>query len=313
MKKNNLFTLIRIFVSLFFIFLIIRKTDFKLIYGILKNADLFLLFPSFILIFLINLPLALRFKYILEIYFKKNLPFPLIFKLTMIGIFFNNFLPTSAGGDIVKIFYVVKDEKNKFLSGISVLIDRYIGALTVMTMGLISIFFYKSDDKINYLIIGLFFLLLFSFYFFSYRKFASFLYSPFKKIFPEFINEKILQLYNSINFYFTERRKNFYIAIFISFLLQILTIFSQYLIGISIVKKNLSILPFFIYIPLIWTSTLIPSIGGLGVREFSYIFLFSNFIGKENSYALSILVLLSIILNGIVGGIIFLTFKGEKV
>lgn len=313
MKKNNLFTLIRIFVSLFFIFLIIRKTDFKLIYGIIKNADLFLLFPSFILIFLINLPLALRFKYILEIYFKKNLPFPLIFKLTMIGIFFNNFLPTSAGGDIVKIFYVVKDEKNKFLSGISVLIDRYIGALTVMTMGLISIFFYKSDDKINYLIIGLFLLLLFSFYFFSYRKFASFFYSPFKKIFPEFINEKILQLYNSINFYFTERRKNFYIAILISFLLQILTIFSQYLIGISIVKKNLSILPFFIYIPLIWTSTLIPSIGGLGVREFSYIFLFSNFIGKENSYALSILVLLSIILNGIVGGIIFLTFKGEKI
>ncbi|MCM8804961.1 MAG: flippase-like domain-containing protein, partial [Candidatus Omnitrophica bacterium] len=250
--------------------------------------------------------------YILEIYFKKPISNLFIFKLTMIGQFFNNFLPTSAGGDLVKIFYIIKDEKKKFISGLSILVDRYVGALTVMIMGTISIFLYKGERTLHYLILIFLFLLIFSYFFFSKRKFAHFLYLPIERIIPKFLNEKILNLYDSIHFYFTEDKKKFYIAILISFFLQILSIFSQYLIGVSILKTNLNILPFFIFIPLIWTSTLIPSLGGLGIREFSYIFLFSNFIGKENAYALSILVLLSVILNGIIGGIIFLNFKTPK-
>lgn len=312
MKKNIIFTSIRAFVSIFFIYLILKKINFKDVFEIIKNLDLFFLLSAYALILLINILLALRFKYILEIYFKRRLSNFFIFKLTMIGQFFNNFLPTSAGGDLVKIFYVVKDEKRKFLSGMSILIDRYIGALTVMAMGTISIFFYKGEKNIHYLILIFLFLLIFSYFFFSKRNFARIFYSPFEKIIPKFLNEKLLNLYNSINFYFTENKKKFHLAILISFFLQILSIFSQYLIGVSIVKTNLNILPFFVFIPLIWTSTLIPSLGGLGIREFSYIFLFSDFIGKQNAYALSILVLLSVILNGIIGGFFFLTFKSSQ-
>ncbi|MCM8803843.1 MAG: flippase-like domain-containing protein, partial [Candidatus Omnitrophica bacterium] len=104
MKKNILFTSLRVFVSIFFIYLILRKINFKEIFEVIKNVDLFFLLSAYILILLINIPLALRFKYILEIYFKKPISNLFIFKLTMIGQFFNNFLPTSAGGDLVKIF-----------------------------------------------------------------------------------------------------------------------------------------------------------------------------------------------------------------
>ncbi|MCX7917478.1 MAG: flippase-like domain-containing protein [bacterium] len=309
MKKKFNFTFLRITISFFFLYIVLSKSQikFKEVFDILKDVHLPTLILAYILLFLINIPLALRFKYILEIYFEKNLSSFFILKLTMIGLFFNNFLPTSAGGDIVKIFYIVRDEKKKFLSGISVLIDRYIGALTVMTMGTISIFFYKGiERKIYYSIIIFFILLIFSFYFFSKREFATIFYSPVKKFIPPFLNEKLLNFYNSIHFYFTQNRKNLRIAIFISFLLQILSIFSQYLLSISIIKHNLQILPFFIFIPLIWTSTLIPSLGGLGIREFTYISLFSDFIGKENAYVLSLLVLTNIILNSLIGGIIFL-------
>ncbi len=226
----------------------------------------------------------------------------------MIGLFFNNFLPTSAGGDIVKIFYIVKDEQRKFLSGISILIDRYIGALSVIIMGTISIFLYNEEGKrFFYLILA--FLLIFSFYFFSKRKIASILYLPIRKFIPQFLNKILLNLYDAVNFYFTENRKNFKIAILVSFLLQILSIFSQYLICISIVKDNVNILLFFVFIPLIWISTLIPSLGGLGIREYTYIFLFSDIIGENNAYALSTLNFLSLILNSLIGGFIFLTFR----
>ncbi|HOM27250.1 MAG TPA: lysylphosphatidylglycerol synthase transmembrane domain-containing protein, partial [bacterium] len=140
MKKNVIFTIVRILISVFFIYLILQKVNFKKISEIIKNANYLPLIFAFITIFSINFLLALRFKYILEIYFKKKLSYFLIWKLTMIGLFFNNFLPTSAGGDIVKIFYIVKEQEKKFLSGISVLIDRYIGALSIMIMGTISVF-----------------------------------------------------------------------------------------------------------------------------------------------------------------------------
>ncbi len=313
--KKNIFIFLRIFISAFFIFWILKKVNFNEVSQIIGKTNLLILSLAYTLLFLINIPLALRFKYILEIYFKEKFSLYFIWKLTMIGLFFNNFLPTSAGGDIVKIFYVVKDEEKKFLSGISVLIDRYIGSLTVMTMGAISIFFYHTQGrKLQYLIFLFLFLLIFAFCFFSIRRLAGFLYSPFKKFIPEFLNNKLLLLYNSIHFYFTENKRKLYLAIFVSFFLQILSIFSQYLIGISVVKQKLRIIPFFIFIPLIWTSTLIPSLGGLGVREFSSIFLFSSFIGKENAYALSILSLLSVILNSIIGGFIFLIFRtGRKI
>lgn len=309
MKKNIIFSSIKVLISLLFIYLILKKIDLKEVIKIIKNADLFFLIFAYILILINNYLLALRFKCIVEIYFKKNLSSFFIFKLTMIGLFFNNFLPTSAGGDIVKVFYVIKNEEKKFLSGISVLIDRYIGALTVMTMGAISLFFYRKDHKIENLILIFLFLLIFSFLFFSIRKIAQFFYSPFKKFLPEILNKKLLNLYESIHFYFSENKKLFYIAIFISFFLQIISIFSQYLLAISILKRKLEIMPFFVYIPLIWVSTLLPSIGGLGIREYSCIFLFSDLIGNNNAYALSILVLSGVILNGIIGGIIFLTFK----
>ncbi|MCM8784702.1 MAG: flippase-like domain-containing protein [Candidatus Omnitrophica bacterium] len=309
MKKNIIFTFVRIFISVFFIYIILKNFNFKETLNIIKSANIFLLSFAYILIFFINILLALRFKYILEIYFKKKLSIFLIWKITMIGLFFNNFLPTSAGGDIVKIFYIVKDQQKKFLSGISILIDRYIGALSVMTMGTISILFYRGDGKIAcYLILIFFSLLIFSFYFFSKRKFASFLYSRIKKIIPQFLDKKLLSLYNAINFYFTENKQNLKIAILLSFFLQILSIFSQYIIGLSIIKDNLNILIFFIFIPLIWTSTLIPSLGGLGIREYTYIFLFSDFIGKQNAYALSVLVLITVVLNSLIGGFIFLIF-----
>jgi len=66
---------------------------------------------------------------------------------------------------------------------------------------------------------------------------------------------------------------------------------------------------FFLYIPLIWASSLIPSIGGLGVREFSYVFFFTPSLGRQKAVALSLLVLTSIVLQSCAGAIVFLFFR----
>lgn len=312
-KKTLFYNLLKIGVSFFFLYIIFKKIDLYEIGKTVKNSNLPLLLFSYFLIFILNFLLAFRFKLILEIYFKKKINTFFVFNLTMIGLFFNNFLPSGAGGDIAKVFYLIKDESKKFLLGISVIIDRYIGALTVMSMGTISVlFFHRFDNRIYFLIIFFFFFLIFFFFFLSHRKLASFSYNLIKRILPGFINEKLLNLYNGFNFYFTEDKKKLVNSIFLSFLLQIFSIFSQYIICFSVTGKFLNIGLFFILIPLIWASTLIPSIGGLGIREFSYIYLFTPYIGEKNASALSLLILFSIFLNSIIGGIIFVFFKGKK-
>lgn len=62
-----------------------------------------------------------------------QLSFHRVFALTMVGVFFNFFIPGGTGGDAVKIFYLVKEtpgRRGKAL--LSVLVDRLIGLLALI-------------------------------------------------------------------------------------------------------------------------------------------------------------------------------------
>jgi uncharacterized protein (TIRG00374 family) len=227
----------------------------------------------------------------------------------MIGMLFNNFLPTGAGGDIAKVFYLVRGEENKLLLGSSVIIDRFIGALTVITMGLIAgLLAQDVPVKVKYFLLFLILFLLFVFIFFSYRTFAYFFYSRVKRFIPRRLKETLENTYTVFNRYFSARRYLFY-GLLVSFFLQSISIFNNYLMSLAILWNRSappSLSMFFIYIPLIWTATLVPSLGGLGIREFSYVYFFSSSMGKENAFGLSIVFLISVIIQSAIGAVILL-------
>lgn len=310
MKKKLITTLIKIVVSGLFLFFIFKKVDFSLLFEIFKNSNILLLTAGLIIFVGISFFLAFRWYIIVKIYLKEKKSLFFIWKLTMIGLFFNIFLPTSAGGDAVKIFYLVKDDSKKVLPATSVVIDRFIGSLTVLTMGFIALFFSNVDDnKIRIFIPSLVFILLFFYFFLSYDSFAKKVYSLFKKIIPDFLDEKLKVIYRSFNFYFREK-KVIFLSILLSFFLQSLSIFGNFLVACGLIKSfSLPVSIFFVYIPLIWVATVIPSIGGLGIREFSYIFFFKKYLNNEKAFALSLIFLLSIIIQAVIGSIIFLTMK----
>src|SRR5215210_3162192 len=57
------------------------------------------------------------------------------FMLLMVGVFFNLFLPGGTGGDVVKIFYLLKETPGKKAGAfLSVLMDRLIGLLALITL-----------------------------------------------------------------------------------------------------------------------------------------------------------------------------------
>ncbi len=60
-------------------------------------------------------------------------------RLYFLGWFYNNFMPSSVGGDIVRAWYVTKHTNKKFEGVLSVFVDRVIGLASTL---IIAIFFY---------------------------------------------------------------------------------------------------------------------------------------------------------------------------
>lgn len=61
-------------------------------------------------------------------------------RLHFLGLFYNNFMPGSVGGDLLRAWYVTKHTSKKFEAVLSVFVDRVIGLLTTLT---IAVFFYS--------------------------------------------------------------------------------------------------------------------------------------------------------------------------
>jgi len=60
-------------------------------------------------------------------------------KLHFLGLFYNNFMPSSVGGDFVRAWYVTKHTHRRFEAALSVFVDRAIGLASTL---IIAVFFY---------------------------------------------------------------------------------------------------------------------------------------------------------------------------
>ncbi|HNS33091.1 MAG TPA: lysylphosphatidylglycerol synthase transmembrane domain-containing protein [bacterium] len=311
MKKANLQILIKILVSFFFLFLLLRKIDINSSIEALRKCELPLAITAIAILVSTSLALALRLFILLRSQSESDkINYPNILKLTMVGLFFNNFLPTGAGGDIAKAFFLVKGEEKKLLIGSSVLIDRFLGALTVISMGAVSSWMIPGIPSRYRIFLSAALVFLFGIiFFFTNRKAAGILYSGSKKLLPGNFREKLKTFYFTFSSYFSAK-KAISAALGVSLLTQIVSIIANCLLSLSLPgNTGAGLWSFFTYIPLIWTATLIPSLGGLGVREFTYVYFFSPYMGEGNSAALSILVLLGIVIQSVIGGILLLFLK----
>ena len=224
--------------------------------------------------------------------------------LTFIGYFFNNFLPTSIGGDFVKGYYLSHKNNNKIGSYASVFVDRVIGLITMIFMALIALFFVKEgvvDNTIKYIVyfitLGSILAIVFMTNSGLAKKFSFLLFM----VRP--IEEKLKKLYDVMHKY--RYKKLLMVKTFaISFASQVLFFsslgFAALSIGARIPVKDL-----FIKMPIIGMMSLLPSINGLGLREGSTVALFGPLIGVDRAFAVSILWLLILLCVSFIGGLIY--------
>ena len=67
------------------------------------------------------------------------IPFLPVVRLLFLGLFYNNFMPSSVGGDLLRAWYVTKHTNKRFEAALCVFVDRIIGLLSTLV---IAAFFY---------------------------------------------------------------------------------------------------------------------------------------------------------------------------
>ena len=118
-----------------------RRLTVEIFSQLLDPANLPLLFMSGTAFIIAQMLTTYRLVLLLRT-IDLRLSFPHVFKLTMIGSFFNIVIPGMVGGDIVKGAYLFKSEEDRRgrSSGI-VLMDRVMGFLALLFIGAISIIY----------------------------------------------------------------------------------------------------------------------------------------------------------------------------
>jgi glycosyltransferase 2 family protein len=127
--KKYLLNTFKIFVTLFFFIIILDKVDIKSTFKILKSINPYTYSLALLVIITEVFIASLRWRIILK-HLGLNMSYLKTLNYLWIGVFFNQALPSSIGGDAVRGYYLYQKENfsiNDAATG--VLLDRIIGLL----------------------------------------------------------------------------------------------------------------------------------------------------------------------------------------
>lgn len=291
--------------------ILIFKTSIKDIINTLKELNLFLLVLSFSLHAIGLFISAVRWQILIHAQ-DDSVPLGFLAKSYLVGSFFNLFLPTRIGGDIVRIWDGSRYSKSLLKSSATILVERFSGILVLFTFAFTaSILRIDMAKKIPVIWISL------ALGFLGLCIIAAF-FTPIAgrllgKIPNKGILKKVLQIISdfrqTILFYKKKKTALFKVLIW-AFLLQVNVVIHYFLIGKAL-HLNIDLLDYFIFIPIVHFILLIPiTINGLGLREGSYIEIFTFYgILPEAAFCFSIIDLGFMLIIGIIGGIIYVLRK----
>ncbi len=233
------------------------------------------------------------------------------------GIFFNTFLPSSIGGDFVRSADAAYHSKKPGTVVATVLLDRLSGFTGMIAVALIALVFGYGiiKDQRLVLVIGLLtFLLLFIILIIFNDLVSGFFLKLLSSGHPGKFRtgfQKVLEEMRG----FKEHKAVIVKNLLLSMVIQGIGPITTYMIAVSF-HLEVNIVYFFVFVPIVSAVTLLPiSIGGLGVRDYITILLFTRMgISKHFAFAFSLLGFFFILVYAGIGGLIYvLTLHHRRV
>ncbi len=135
--RKHLSTLLKIAITIIGIILVLQKVDLREVAAILTSLHWGWALLAVALMTMSLVVRAYRWQLLLN-GIGVTVPFPRLVSIYFIGNFFNAFLPSGFGGDVMRVVEVARDVPTDIAAG-TVLVDRLTGLLTLFAMGLIGL------------------------------------------------------------------------------------------------------------------------------------------------------------------------------
>lgn len=322
MKKTGL-TLLKIVFSVgILVYIFTRVVHIQDLWANLKEASVSYLLVAIALYFLIQTISAYRW-YLLLKPLDIETGFLKILGLYYLGMYFNFFLPSAIGGDVVKVYYLHKETGRLSASTASVFLDRDIG-MGGLLLAAIAVSTYGGTRIEGWLLAPMFALIGVAFVAANLALFYRPTYNLLHRFLSLFrmkkVDEKVERLYDSFNAY--RGKWSLVLAtLALSMVIQAGCAFVNMLTGEAIGLHTLhGWIDYMVFIPAIGLTGMIPlSVNGAGWREWSYILLFGVVAagvdpqkGKALAATLSLVWLGIIVITSLPGGIIYIARGGRK-
>lgn len=289
--RKTLVFLLKLGVSAASLFIIFSKAETGKIISLLTGMGLPPLLTASGIYLVALMVSTARWKLLLP----ERFTFRRLFSLYLIGSFFGRFLPGMIGGDAVRAYYLNKDARKIGLTLASIFMDRYLGYVSLMTIGLaVTPFAFRffGESPFRFVIPVVFVAFMFgSILFFRLR-----------------LGGRLRGLADFYGYLSSLRtRKDAVVkALLLSFIIQGLNFLMVVVLAWGI-GVEIPILVLSVFLPIVITITSLPiSISGLGVREGSFVILLGMIgIRPEAATSISLAWFLSFLVGSLPGVVMY--------
>ncbi len=301
--RRRLRGLIQIAISVILLALIFRQVHWLEIWDTLRHIHLLWLLLAWVIFLLGIVVRAARWGTLLDA-LGIHRPLRELAAWYFVGGFFNVILPTGFGGDAVRVAEVAQDTKRLGATLNSVIVDRYLGIIVLLGMGLATAVIWPGAAPIG--VVALMAVL------FGGGLLAAWVLGrPWWGVLGQrgdLVGRAVraLRLPALAEAIASYDRRAIARGLAISLLFNFLQIGWNVAIarGLGI---SLPLTTFLVFVPLTAVALLLPAFGGLGVRELTYVGLFGSAgLPAATAMALSLGVYIITVATGLVGGVMYL-------
>lgn len=305
-KRGLILSIVKVLISGALIYWILRSTDLTEIFAAARNANVWLLLIAFSLHISGFVISAYRWRLLLRTS-GSDASIPFLIESYIVGVFFNNFLPSTIGGDAYRAYDSYKTGQSRSGALAVIFLDRFLGLLALMIFALLAIL--PASELTGNIPLLRWWVLLGTL---GMITAVWFIFMPplWLQNFPARLRGlplggKAAGLLEAL-LIFRGKQPVLAKALFYSLLLQANVVLHYYLISQAL-QLPIPLASFFLIIPLATVITMLPiSVNGIGVRENVYIFFFAAFsVLRPEAVAFAWIAYGMVVLQGVLGGILY--------
>ncbi|MCX7670969.1 MAG: flippase-like domain-containing protein [Anaerolineae bacterium] len=301
MKRNRVRGLLQVAISVALLAFILRQVHWAEVWAALRRMDGRWLIVAWLLFLAGVIVRARRWQGLLDA-LAVHRPLRELVTWYLVGGFFNIVLPTGFGGDVVRAAELAQDTGRPARAVNSVIVDRYLGIMVLLAMGLIAAPLRAGVASAATLaaMAALF----------GGGLLAGWaLRRPWRSAWADrpgrlgTIAGRLAKLADAFAVY---DRRALARGLVASFVFNVLQIGWNVALGWGL-GLRLPLVAYLVFVPLTAVALLLPAFGGLGVRELTYVGLFGQIgVPAATAMALSLGVYIITVATGLLGGLVYL-------